>query len=438
VTHGSNSPDGYPDWYNAGIDHIWLPYTQMQTTPAPLAVAATDGVRLKLADGRELIDGVSSWWTACHGYNHPHIRTAIANQMTTMPHMMFGGLVNPPALTLARRLSDMLPGDLNRVFFADSGSVSVEVAMKMAVQYWINQGNTTRRKFIAFQYAYHGDTIGAMSVCDPEEGMHALFKGLLAEQHIVSLPRTNAEFEVFESFLTQNAVDCAAIILEPLVQGAGGLKFHDATVLARIAECGERHGVLLILDEIMTGFGRTGSMFACEEAGVVPDIITLSKALTGGTMALSAAVAREHIFAAFQSDKPEAALMHGPTYMANPLACAAANASLDLFESEPRLEQVAAIETHLRNALEPCRALPGVIDVRAKGAIGVVQVDTLTRVEWLKQRFVEEGVWIRPFGDIIYVMPPFVIELDDLTHLTNAMAKVIGEWSTLQGVNVGI
>jgi adenosylmethionine---8-amino-7-oxononanoate aminotransferase len=418
-----------PDWYDGGIDHIWLPYTQMQTTPPPLPVVATDGVRLQLADGRELIDGVSSWWTACHGYNHPHIRTAVAEQMATMPHIMFGGLVNPPALTLARRLADKLPGDLNRVFFADSGSVSVEVAMKMAIQYWINQGNSDRRKFIAFQYAYHGDTIGAMSVCDPEEGMHALFKGLLAEQHIVPLPRTDADFDTFDALLARHGAECAAIILEPLVQGAGGLKFHDAATLARIAACGEKHGVLLILDEIMTGFGRTGSMFACEQAGVVPDIITLSKALTGGTMALSAAVARDHIFDAFLSDKPEAALMHGPTYMANPLACAAANASLDLFESEPRLAQVAAIETHLRHGLEPCRTLPGITDVRVKGAIGVIQVDELTRVDWLKQRFVEEGVWVRPFGDIIYVMPPFVIEPDDLAHLTGALFKVTTEWS---------
>jgi adenosylmethionine-8-amino-7-oxononanoate aminotransferase len=418
-----------PDWYEKGVDHIWLPYTQMKTTPPPLAVESSDGVRLRLADGRDLIDGVSSWWTACHGYNHPHIREAVADQMARAPHVMLGGLVNPPALTLARRLAALAPGDLNRVFFADSGSVSVEVAMKMALQYWINQGVTGRRKFVAFQYAYHGDTLATMSVCDPEEGMHSLFAGVLAEQHIVSLPRTDAEFAVFDAYLAQHGDECAAIILEPLVQGAGGLKFHDAATLARIAECGRKHGLLLILDEIMTGFGRTGSMFACEEANVVPDIMTVSKALTGGTMALSAAIATDAIFAAFQSDKPEAALMHGPTYMANALACAAANASLDLFESEPRLAQVATIEAHLESALEPCRNLPGIVDVRVKGAIGVVQVDNLSRVDWLKQRFVEEGVWIRPFGDIIYVMPPFVIEPDDLTHLTDAMVRVVSEWS---------
>ena len=418
-----------PDWYKNGVDHIWLPYTQMKTTPPPLAVESSDGVRLRLADGRDLIDGVSSWWTACHGYNHPHIREAVIAQMARAPHVMFGGLVNPPALTLARRLAAMAPGDLNRVFFADSGSVSVEVAMKMALQYWINQGVTGRRKFVAFQYAYHGDTFATMSVCDPEEGMHSLFAGILAEQHIVSLPRTDAEFVVFDAYLEKHGDECAAIILEPLVQGAGGMKFHDAATLARIAECGRKHGLLLILDEIMTGFGRTGSMFACEEAGVTPDIMTVSKALTGGTMALSAAIASDAIFEAFQSDKPEAALMHGPTYMANALACAAANASLDLFESEPRLAQVAAIETHLKSALEPCRTLPGIVDVRVKGAIGVIQVETLSRVEWLKQRFVEEGVWIRPFGDIIYVMPPFVIEPDDLTHLTDALVKVVSEWS---------
>ena len=227
-----------PDWYEKGVDHIWLPYTQMKTTPPPLAVESSDGVRLRLADGRDLIDGVSSWWTACHGYNHPHIREAVADQMARAPHVMFGGLVNPPALTLARRLAALAPGDLNRVFFADSGSVSVEVAMKMALQYWINQGVTGRRKFVAFQYAYHGDTLATMSVCDPEEGMHSLFAGVLAEQHIVSLPRTDAEFAVFDAYLAQHGDECAAIILEPLVQGAGGLKFHDAATLARIADVG--------------------------------------------------------------------------------------------------------------------------------------------------------------------------------------------------------
>lgn len=418
-----------PDWFTAGFPHVWLPYTQMKTTPAPLPVVATDGVHIELADGRRLVDGVSSWWTACHGYNHPHIRHAVKTQLERMPHVMFGGLAHEPGLSLARRLCDVLPGDLSRVFFSESGSVSVEIAMKMALQYWINRGARDRRKFIGFQNAYHGDTIGAMSVCDPEEGMHTMFSGLLADQHIVPLPGNDADFQTFDAFLDRHADECAAVIVEPLVQGAGGMKMHAPETLAKIHEQAKRNGLLLIADEIMTGFGRTGSMFACEQAGIVPDIVTLSKALTGGTMALAATVATEEIFSSFLSDDPEAALMHGPTYMASPLACAAAHASLDLFEREPRLEQVAAISAHLAERLEACRDLSGVIDVRVKGAIGVVQLANLSEVDWFKARFVEEGVWIRPFGDIVYLMPPFMIGESELSRLTDAVVTVIGEWS---------
>lgn len=409
--------------------HLWLPYTQMQTAPAPLDVASTEGVHIELADGRRLVDGVSSWWTACHGYNHPHIRAAVQAQLAVMPHVMFGGLGHEPARNLAARLAALLPGDLNRVFFSDSGSVSVEIALKMALQYWLNRGVSGRRKFIAFAGAYHGDTIGAMSICDPEEGMHALFSGMLPEQHVVPLPRTESEFAAFDSFLTRHAGECAAIIMEPLVQGAGGMKFHRPEILAAIRKRAFDHDLLFILDEIMTGFGRTGSMFACEQANIAPDIMTLSKALTGGTMALAATVASDRVFDAFLSDDPGAALMHGPTYMANPLACAAANASLDLFESEPRLAQVTAIEEHLDTALEPCQGLPGVIDVRVKGAIGVVQLDDLKASDWMKARFVEEGVWIRPFGDIVYLMPPFIIGTAELARLTGAVVTVLTEWS---------
>ncbi len=401
----------------------------MKTTPPPLPVVATDGIHIELADGRRLIDGVSSWWTACHGYNHPHIQQALQRQLETMPHVMFGGLAHEPALSLARRLCDILPDGLERVFFSDSGSVSVEIAMKMALQYWLNQGVASRKKFIGFQYAYHGDTIGAMSVCDPDEGMHALFSGLLTEQHIVPLPRTDAEFQAFDGFLKRHAGECAAVIVEPLVQGAGGMKFHSPEALAKIREHTKRYDLLLIVDEIMTGFGRTGTLFASEQAGITPDIVTLSKALTGGAMALAATVATRAIFETFLSDSPGAALMHGPTFMANPLGCAAAHASLDLFESEPRLEQVAIIESHLAAALEPCRSRPGVLDVRVKGAIGVVQLDNLTEIDWFKSRFVEKGVWVRPFGDIVYVMPPFVIGESELTRLTDSIVSVVGEWS---------
>ena len=307
-----------PDWLTEGYGHVWLPYTQMASVPPPLPVAATRGTRIVLADGRELIDGIASWWTACHGYNHPHIRAAVTEQLERMPHVMFGGLANEPALRLARRLAGMLPDPLNRVFFSESGSVAVEIALKMALQYWLNQGVRGRHRFVSFQGAYHGDTFAAMSVCDPEEGMHSLFAGALPEQHVVPLPEDEAGIAAFDTYLSRNGEDAAAVIVEPLVQGAGGMRFHAPEVLRTLRAACDKHGLLLIADEIMTGFGRTGTMFACEQAGVVPDIVTLSKALTGGTMALAATVASERVFEAFLSDDFDAALMHGPTFMANP------------------------------------------------------------------------------------------------------------------------
>ena len=418
-----------PDWFRAGFPHVWLPYAQMKRTPPPLPVVSTSGTRIRLADGRELVDGIASWWTACHGYNHPHIRAAVARQLEAMPHVMFGGLANEPALTLARRLASMLPGDLERVFFTDSGSVSVEVAMKMAAQYRLNRGERGRTKVLAFRGGYHGDTLGTMAVCDPEEGMHSLFAGLLPEHVIADLPVDETSTAAFEATLAAHAHELTAILTEPLVQGAGGMRFHDASVLRTLRDAADRHGLLLILDEIFTGFGRTGTMFACEAAGIVPDIVTLSKALTGGTMALAATVARRHVFEAFWSDDPMHALMHGPTYMANPLACAAANASLDLFEAEPRLEQAAAIGTALEEGLEPCRGLPGVVDVRVMGAIGVVQLDRIGDLNALKARLVAEGVWVRPFRDIVYLTPALTIDGDDLARLTGAVVRVVGEWS---------
>jgi len=418
-----------PDWFALGRRHIWLPYTQMKTTPAALQVVATDGVRIKLADGRELIDGIASWWTACHGYNHPHIQAAFSDQLQTMPHVMFGGLNHEPALKLATRLAALLPGDLNRVFFSDSGSVSIDVAMKMALQYWLNQGERGRTRFVSFLGGYHGDTIGAMSICDPDEGMHGLFRGAIPEQHVVALPDSDQARVAFDEFLTRHAHECAAIVLEPLVQGAGGMRFHSTDTLAYIAKTCRAHGLLLIVDEIFTGFGRTGSMFAFEQAGVTPDIVTLSKALTGGTIALAATVATDAVFDAFLSDDPQAALMHGPTFMANPLACAAANASLDLFENVVWQDNVQRIEAHLGAVLTACSELPGVRDVRVKGAIGVVQLDDMARMNWLKGRFVESGVWVRPFGNIVYLTPAFVISDDDLETLTGAVVDVVTEWS---------
>src|SRR5579862_3169018 len=421
-----------PDWYAAGLDHIWLPYAQMKIASPPLAVKATRGCRIVLADGRELIDGIASWWTACHGYNHPHIRAAVEAQLATMPHVMFGGLVHEQALTLARRLTAMLAGnnrtaDLDRVFFSDSGSVAVEVALKMAVQFWRNRGVAERTRIVAFKGGYHGDTTGAMAVSDPDGSFHAAFRGLLPEQIVVDLPVDEATTAELEAVLATRAGEVAAIIVEPLVQGAGGMRFHDARVLKILRALADRYELLLIFDEIFTGFGRIGAMFAFQDAGVVPDIVTLSKALTGGTLPLAATIARRKIFEAFWSDDPAKALMHGPTFTANPLACAAANASLDLFEREPRLDQVSRIEARLRQGLEPCRQLPGVKDVRVKGAIGVVELDHIENLNALRQRFIAQGVFIRPFGAIVYLTPAFTITEDEFAKLTDAMNVVLAE-----------
>ena len=415
------------DWLTEGLPHVWLPYTQMATAPPPLPVVASQGVRLRLADGRELIDGISSWWTACHGYNHPHIRAAVEAQLAALPHVMFAGLVHEPALRLAKRLADVLPGDLERVFFTESGSVAVEVALKMAIQYWRNKGRGEKKRIVYFRHAYHGDTFATMALCDPEEGMHTLFAGTMPDQLMAELPTDDSLRRAFDLLLDTQRDRVAAVIVEPLVQGAGGMKMHDARTLAFIADTCAKHDVLLIADEIMTGFGRSGRMFACEEATITPDIICLSKALTGGTLPLAATVARRHVFAAFLSDDPAAALMHGPTYMANALACAAANASLDLFDSEPRLAQVAAIDAQLAEELAPCRQLAGVAEVRVKGAIGAVELSGDVDLDGLRRRFAELGVWIRPFGKVVYLMPPFVISADDLRTLTAAVRQVLTE-----------
>jgi adenosylmethionine-8-amino-7-oxononanoate aminotransferase len=412
------------DWYRAGMAHVWLPYAQMKTAPLPLPVVRTQGSRIVLADGRELIDGIASWWTACHGYNHPHIRAAVERQLATMPHVMFGGLAHEQAMTLARRLCGLLPGDLERVFFSESGSVAVEIAMKMAVQYWLNRGET-RTKFVSFRGGYHGDTTGAMAVSDPDEGMHARFAGLLPQHLIADLPIDDETTAALTGLIEQHSEEIAGVIVEPLVQGAGGMRFHDAQVLQQLRALVDQFGLLLVFDEIFTGFGRTGSMFACEAAAIVPDIVTLSKALTGGTLPLAATVARRKVFDAFWSDDPQKALMHGPTYMGNALACAAANASLDLFERELRLKQVADISTTLESALAPCRQFQRVKDVRVKGAIGVIELDRIDDVAALRTRFVEEGVFVRPFGNVIYLTPAFTIAPDELEKLTNAVIKVV-------------
>jgi adenosylmethionine---8-amino-7-oxononanoate aminotransferase len=418
-----------PEWYGRGFPHVWLPYTQMKTASPPLAVAATQGSRIMLADGRELIDGIASWWSACHGYNHPHIRAAVEQQLATMPHVMFGGLVHEPALTLARRLVALCaPADLDRVFFSESGSVAVEVALKMAVQYWRNRGLSKRSLVVCFHGAYHGDTTGAMAVSDPEASMHAAFRGLLPQQIVLDLPTDEPSVARFERVIGERAEEIAAIIVEPLVQGAGGMRFHDAQVLRTLRAAADRYDVLLIFDEIFTGFGRTGALFAFQGAGVTPDIITLGKALTGGTLPLAATLARKRVFDGFWSDDAAQALMHGPTFMANALACAAANASIDLFEREPRLDEVASISRALVGGLEPCRALPAVKDVRVKGAIGIVELERIDDLNALRQRFIAEGVFIRPFGSVVYLTPAFTITEIELKKLTAAVNLVLAEW----------
>ncbi|MDA1054265.1 MAG: adenosylmethionine--8-amino-7-oxononanoate transaminase [Planctomycetota bacterium] len=419
-----------PAWQQAGANYVWSPYTPMKTAPLPIPVVATEGVCLVLDDGTRLIDGMASWWTACHGYNHPHILTKVTQQLQRMPHVMFGGVHHEPALRLASRLAQLLPGDLDHVFFSDSGSVSVEVALKMAVQYWLNRGVSGRSKFLSFRHAYHGDTTGAMSVCDPVSSMHSHFKGFLLEQFTLGVPHTDEDFSELDRFLRDRRDSLAGVIIEPLVQGAGGMKFHGPESFARLRQLCDQHEMLLIADEIATGFGRTGTMFACEQAAVVPDIICVGKALTAGTMSLAATIATDRVFEEFWSADPAKALMHGPTFMANPLACAAANASLDLFETEPRIARVAEIEEGLAQGLEPCRELVGVVDVRTKGAIGVVQVAELHHLEQLRAALVAEGVWLRPFSDIVYMTPPLTISDDELDKLCSAVRLVMAQWVT--------
>lgn len=417
---------GSPDWLVAGAPHVWRPYCQMKTARPPLPVVSTRGSRLILDDGRELVDGLASWWTACHGYNHPHIAQAVRDQLERMPHVMLGGLAHEPAYRLAKRLADILPGDLNHAFFAESGSVAVEIAMKMALQFHINQGRAGRTRFLSFRGGYHGDTLATMTVCDPEEGMHSLFSGVMPSQVIADLPVDAASEAALDALLAERGGEIAAILTEPLVQGAGGMLFHAPEVLRTLRRLADKHGVLLIFDEIFTGFGRTGELFAMQAAGVEPDIVTLSKALTGGTLPLSVAVASTKVFEAFWSDDAGAALMHGPTYMGNALACAAANASLDLFEDGVWRANVARVSAALKVGLAPCRATPGVVDVRVLGAIGVVEFDRPVAVSALCDAFTAEGAWIRPMGKVVYLTPAFTISDADLTVLTQAVRQGLG------------
>jgi adenosylmethionine-8-amino-7-oxononanoate aminotransferase len=409
---------------------VWHPYAPPEADPL-FAVESAEGVRLRLTDGRELIDGMSSWWAVIHGYRHPHIEASVRAQLERLPHVMFGGLTHEPAVALCERLLALSPAGLERVFLSDSGSVAVEIAIKLALQYWQARGATRRRRLLTVRGGYHGDTFAAMSVCDPETGMHHLFRGALAEQVFAERPACRFEEPCeprhtrdLESKLEAHAGSLAAVILEPIVQGAGGMWFYSPGYLKRVRELCDEHDVLLIHDEIATGFGRTGRLFASEHADVAPDVLCLGKALTGGVMTLAATLASERICRAI-ADSSAGALMHGPTFMGNALACSAALASLDLLEREPWQERVSRIEAQLVRELAPCAELPAVADVRVLGAIGVVELHDPVDMKAIQPAFVDAGVWIRPFGRLVYTMPPYVIEGEDLARVTGAMRDVI-------------
>jgi adenosylmethionine-8-amino-7-oxononanoate aminotransferase len=410
--------------------HLWHPYSALPGSLAPLPVASAEGVRLRLADGRELIDGMSSWWCAIHGYRHPSLDAAVTDQLERMAHVMFGGLTHEPAVRLAERLVEIAPEGLQHVFFADSGSVSVEVAIKMALQYQRAVGHPERTRLMTVRGGYHGDTFGAMAVCDPVGGMHSLFTGVLAEHVFAERPPDGFDAPLDEAWaehvaglFDRHAHELAAVIVEPVVQGAGGMRFHSPACVATLRRLCHEHDRLLILDEIATGFGRTGALFACEHAGVAPDIMCVGKALTGGYLTLAATLCTAEVAQAISAGEG-GALMHGPTYMANPLACAVALASLDLLADGSWREDVARIERGLREGLEPARELPGVADVRVLGAIGVVQMEQDVDIAAATAAAVERGVWLRPFRDLIYAMPPYVIDQDDLARVTEVLVAL--------------
>lgn len=414
------------------MDHsIWLPYTQMQTANPPIKIVGTEKEYLITDNGIKLVDAIGSWWTACHGYNHPHIVQAIQTQAQTMPHVMLGGIIHPQAEKLCHRLKQLLPGDLNHVFLANTGSEAIEIAMKMAIQTSINQ-NQSKTKFLHFQHSYHGDTLYAMSVCDPEEGMHHIFGQALNQQLMQAIPTSDSDLLAFEQYLIQHQSELAGVIIEPLVQGAGGMKMHSAKQLKNIAVLCQKHQICFIVDEIFTGFGRTGSLFAMAQSGIVPDIICLSKALTGGTLPLAAVVARTPLYQIFLSDNPDKALMHGPTFMGNALACAAANASLDLFEQNHWKKQVNQIQNQLLNGFECLHNLPQVKEVRVKGAIGTIELCRSLAHEdfkWFHQRFLADGIWCRPFGNIVYTTPAFSIQEHNLQKIILSISGHIENWS---------
>ncbi len=403
----------------------------MQSDAPVFIVESAHGVRLKLTDGRELIDGMSSWWSVIHGYNHPRMNAALENQVRKVSHVMFGGLSHEPAIELTRQLLAITPAGLDSIFYSDSGSVAVEVALKMAIQYWHARGRPERRKFISLRCGYHGDTFGAMSVSDPDTGMHSLFSDALAKNVFVDRPRcrfseacSDADIAPLAQTLEQHAPHTAALVVEPIVQGAGGMWFYSAEYLQKARALCDRHDVLLILDEIATGFGRTGKLFACEHANVAPDMMCIGKALTGGYLTLAATLTSKAVSDTIDQGEP-GVFMHGPTFMANPLACTAASTSIHLLLESPWRTNIRRIERGLQQGLAPCRASASVADVRVLGAIGVVEMKQAVDMHHITRAFVNAGVWVRPFGKLVYLMPSFIISDADLAALTGAVTSVI-------------